>query len=1178
MSGVTRVTRMEMRGFKSFANKTEMIFGEGFNCVLGPNGSGKSNVLDALCFVLGKSSVKEMRAEKAANLIYNGGKHKNPAKEAEVSIFFDNSTKVFPMPESEIKISRIIRSMEKENEDKELETGTHGIYKINGKTKTRQQVLDLLSSAKIYPDGYNIILQGDIVRFVEMPTIERRMIIEEISGISIYEEKKNKAMNELKKVEEKLNDAEIIMTERKTYLQELKKDRDHALKFKELDNKLKSNKATIVFNKLERKNKENERYIADIESSKKGIDALETEATEVRKKIEIQKQEVEEINREIEKRGEKEQLKIHKEVEQLKVNLAINKQRMTDIDAEFQKINDRKTQLEKTINELKSKIKSIESDVEDTKKRINQKQNTIQDIEKKVAAFKKKNQIENLEDIDKSLESIDKQADIIQEELQKHREEQQNLLREKDRMELLIGNLDAQMNKVLELSKENKKQIDELKAKQTEFKNTTLELNKFLSEDANLSSQLLSTRQKLEQKQEELAKVNAKNISIREVIGMGVAVQKILEQKNAIKGIHGLVSELGHVKTEYALALEVAAGPRIKSVVVDDDRVAAECISYLKDKKLGIATFLPLNKLNPPMIKPEVKSLKGQGIIGMAIDLVEFDPHYAKVFSHVFENTLVVRDIEVARRLGIGKYRMVTLDGDLTETSGAMHGGFRAKREGVGFKEKELTESIEKLDIEVGDLTKLVSALTHRREELDEKISRLRIFKAQLEGDVIKLEKSLHLDSKDLDASKQQKSTLLNEMKGIDKHLEELSITISSKTKNLAELKIEKQKKRDRINELRNPALLAELNAFEEKKRELKDEVTTLEGEIKNKESEIVNILRPEMENITRILKDQEKEKSGFDKERSTIQINVQGWDKELKEKEEAEKKFYNQFKELFNKRTKIGDIITKLEGQLNNKIVDARTLEQKMNLISLENAKIKAELAGLNEEFNQYKNVEIYKNKPLEQIEKEIGQFERMVEQIGAVNMKALEIYETVEKEYGELVKKKETLGKEREDILGMILEIDGKKKELFMNTFNVITGTFEKIFSALSTKGIAMLKLEDENDPFNGGLNIRVKITGKKFLDIRGLSGGEKTLTALAFIFAIQEHEPAPFYVLDEVDAALDKRNSEKLAQLISNYCSKSQYILISHNDYVINQGENLYGVSMNEHGISKVTTLRL
>jgi len=230
----TRINRMVMQGFKSFAKHTEILFGGNFNCVLGPNGAGKSNVLDALCFVLGKSSSRDMRAEKSANLIYNGGKAKKPAKHGEVSIYFDNTSGVFPTEEKEVKITRIVR-----------ESG-QSIYKINDKAMARQQITNLLSLAKIDPDGYNIILQGDIVKFVEMHPEERRTLIEDIAGISIYEEKKHKAMLELEKVEQHLRETELILTERGTYLRELKKDRDQALKYKEMNDNIKKNKASFL--------------------------------------------------------------------------------------------------------------------------------------------------------------------------------------------------------------------------------------------------------------------------------------------------------------------------------------------------------------------------------------------------------------------------------------------------------------------------------------------------------------------------------------------------------------------------------------------------------------------------------------------------------------------------------------------------------------------------------------------------------------------------------------------------------------------------------------------------------------------------------------------------------------------------------------------------------------------
>jgi chromosome segregation protein len=415
-------------------------------------------------------------------------------------------------------------------------------------------------------------------------------------------------------------------------------------------------------------------------------------------------------------------------------------------------------------------------------------------------------------------------------------------------------------------------------------------------------------------------------------------------------------------------------------------------------------------------------------------------------------------------------------------------------------------------------------------------------------------------------------------MTEIDKNLDVIIGKTSEKNRALAQLKIKKQQLRDKINELRNPSLLAELNAFEQKKTQLREDVNNYRMEIKNNDAQILNVLNPEKDNIGKILKSQDKEKSGFEDEQNTLTKKVKEQEASLKEKEAVEAKFFAQFKELFNKRNKLSEEVSKTENEVFNKQEDARRIEQKGNLVSLQNAEIRAQLSGMVEEYKQYDGVELFKDKPESEILKEISQFEKLIQDIGAVNMRALEIYEKIEKEYKTFIEKKDQILHEREDVLMMINEIDSKKKELFMKTYEIIDHNFKVIFGALSSKGEASLELEDKNDPFNGGLLIKVRITGTRFLDIKSLSGGEKTLTAIAFIFAVQEYDPAPFYIFDEVDAALDKKNSEQLALLVKNYSKKAQYIIISHNDSVISEADNLYGVSMNEFGISKVTTLKI
>jgi len=1167
---MTRINKLVMKGFKSFANKTELVFGKKFNCILGPNGAGKSNVLDALCFVLGKSSVKGMRAEKSANLIYNGGKRKSPAKEGIVSIYFDNTSKTFGDEfGDEIEITRIVKQ------------SGQSTYKINGKTRTRQQILDLLSKARINPDGYNIILQGDIVQLVEMTPLERRGMVEEIAGISVYEEKKNKAIRELTRVEEKLNEASIILAERETYLKELKKERNQAVRFKNLNDKIKQNKATSLSNKIKAKKAKKDEMDKRISENNNKIKALKEQVEKLREAIARKKEEVERINKEVEERGEKEQVALHKEVEKLKVDVALNKQRIETIDSEIRKIEERRTELDENYKELIGKISVLEKAKKEFEVQVKSKEKDLALIEKRVVEFRKKNKLEDAQEIDKRIAGIDKQADELQEEVHRIREEQQGLLREKDKLELKLQSIDDKIEKVLGIEKENRAGLEKLKGIREELKRKSDELRKALDYDSSLTDQLGNARDKLLRKKEEEAGLKARSASIKESLAGGIALRRIMElkAKKTIKGIIGTVSELGQVKDEYALALEVAAGPRLGSVVVETDAVAAKCIKYLKDNKLGIATFLPLNKLKPRPVKDELRRLDMKGVKGLAIDLITFPEKYRKVFEYVFGSTLVVDNIEAARRVGIGKERMVTLTGDLAETSGAMQGGFRKRRKGLGFQDKEIGERLKALEKEIKDLASIVANLDVKKKNNEVRIDELRKEKAELEAETIKLEKTLHLDSADLDASKKEKEKLGSELDEINKEFERVRKELVDKNKKLTELKKEKQSLREHLTKLRSPALLAELNSFEQKKNELREEISNLQMELRNNESEVKNILGPEGENIQKILKQQEKEKADFLKEKKELGELIKKQEAELREKEKKQEKFYAQFKALFNKRAKLSDEVSKLERDTSIKENTIRDYEQKNNEISMENAGMKAELAGLEEEFKQYEGVPLFKDKSEEQIEREIRQFEKMMSDIGAVNMKALEIYEKAQSEYEALLKKKDKLASEREDVLIMINEIDSKKKELFMRTYNVLNENFKRIFDNLTAKGEAFFKLEDPEDPFAGGMTIKVRISGKKFMDIRSLSGGEKTLTGLAFIFAVQEYAPASFYVLDEVDAALDKHNSEKFAKLIRSYCRDAQYIIISHNDAVISEADNLYGISMNkEQNISKVTSLKI
>ncbi len=1147
---MTRINKIIIRGFKSFAKRTELVFSNNFNCILGPNGSGKSNVMDALCFVLGRMSSKSLRAEKSANLIYNGGKKGIPAKNGEVSIYFDNSKKIFPSDEGEIKITRIVK-----------QTG-QSVYKINDERRTRQQVLDMMSVAAVDPEGYNIILQGDINKFVEMSPEQRRLIVEEIAGISIYEDKKKKALNELDKVEGKLNEADIILAERQTYLKELKSERDQALKYKNMNDNIKQNKATFLNIQIIKKEEEQKKFEDNIKNCNKKIAKVLDEITALKKTVSEKRDDIKKITSDIEEKGEKEQIDMQKKVEQLRVNIETNKTRLAICENELVKIDSRKDQLQKDLREIHEKIDSLISEISKLEKIKKGKNNDVLELENSIKNFKKKHRVSNLDEIEKEIEEVEKQEEEGQREIQILREKQQELLREKDKIEYQIQNIDAAMQKVLDVEKESKEDMENLNEKKNDFKKKTLELNKLLNEDSSLAAQLAKSKDNLLSAKGELEKLKVKNIGITEKASANIAVKSILDQKQNIKGIHGTVAGLGHVSAKYSLALEVAAGSRIQSIIVEDDKVAETCIKYLKDNRLGVANFLPLNKIKGATPDNEVKkALSSNGVHNLAIDLVSFDSKFKNAFSYVFGKTIVVDNINVARRLGIGSHRMVTLEGDLIETSGSMRGGYR-KKSRVSFQQEDFTKDL----------------LQRRRSEVEENIIKLRNKKSALEGEVIKLEKGLHLETGDTEASKKQKDALKEKLKEVDKQITNTEKNIEGSNKKLASIKTKKQEMRIKISGLRNPTLLAELNTFEDKKQEIKNEILEIDSKISSINTQINDILKRDEENIGRILKEQEKEKKDFSAELEQIKERIKKQKEELIKKEKIQKEFRTKFKELFKKRDGINNEILKTESEIMNKEDQNRGTETRMNNLSMKNVEVKAELAGLEKEFEQYENVELLKEKSEESLKREINRFEALIGEFGAVNMRALEVYDNIEKEYKKLLEKKEVLAAEKKDVIAMIDEVENKKKELFMVTFNAINENFKNIFSKLTSKGIASVVLENEKEPFEGGLRIKVKITGKKFMDIHSLSGGEKSLTALAFIFAIQDYKPALFYVLDEVDAALDKHNSEKLSKLIRKYSEKAQYIVISHNDSTITEADTLYGVSMGANGISNVVSLKI
>ena len=1146
---MTIVKKLKVKGFKSFASPTEFEFGNGFNCVIGSNGSGKSNVIDSMVFVLGELSAKSIRAQKSSNLIFNGGKNSSPMKEAEVSIFFDNEKREFPIDSDEVKLSRFVRQ------------NGQSIYKINDEKRTRQQVLELIKAAKIDPSGHNIIGQGDVISFTEMKTEDRRKIIEEVAGISVYEDRKEKALLELNKVDTKLNDASIILTEREVHLRELKKERDQAVKFKEIEERLRDNKATLL--NFELKDREEKKLEVDkkISSYQENIGSINKNVSDIRNSINSKKDELKILNKNIEEKGEKEQIQIQKEIEDLKTTLVKDKSKLENYENEIKKIKERISQLRKSSEELKQKIDSLHKEKKLQEEKIISLNKQELSLKEDINKFKKNNNLEE----DFNLEVLDKEIEEKQNNLLKNKEERGSLLINKERIE-------AELSRITNiLFVENKNEIKELREK---FKDITKELNQKVGENSIISSQLSSLRTKLVITNEELIKLKAKDFTIKESLSGNLSIKKILSLK--IKGVYGTISDLGKVDSKYSLALEVAAGQRINSIVVKDDEIAANCINVLKENRLGVATFLPLNKINEKIIKEEIKKLSNStGVQGLAINLISYSKEFSNVFSYVFGDTLVVDDIEKARKIGVGRARMVTLEGDLFEQSGAIIGGYRQKKF-AAFKEKQFDDDIIKFEKETLSIKSTISSLEDKKIELEESIIKLKDKKSEFEAEIIKFERSYQIS--DINKIRESKDKLNDDLRKINMQSKEFDNLLNSLSRDLENIKIKRDKIKEKEKQVRNPEISNKLKEFEQTKEDIKVQIAKTETELKNIINQVNTIYNPEKEKTEKIIKDHEKEIILFSDELSKLKSTVENNIKILKEKEKQEKEFFSEYKSMFARRNNITEEIQKNEGSISNEDFKLKEINTRLNEISLKRAKIIAEFESIQKEFDNFKEAKIRRSITSDELKSEISEYENEIKKIGNVNLRALEVYENIEKEYQKLLDKIDVIKREKEDIFKLMYEIEGKKQDIFMKTFKVVEENFRNIFLSLSEKGEAFLDLEDKENPLNAGLDIKVRVSGNKYLDIKSLSGGEKTLTALAFIFALQEFRPANFYLMDEIDAALDKPNSLLLSKLISKYSKKAQYILISHNDSVICEAEQVYGISMQKNGMSKVTSLKL
>lgn len=954
---MTYIKKVVMHGFKSFARKTEIPLEDAMNVVVGPNGSGKSNVTDALCFVLGRLSIKSIRAAKAANLLFSGNKTYKGSLEASVEIIFDNSNKTFGIDSKELKIKRIVRK------------NGQSIYKINDETKTRQELLELLAQAGIDPNGFNIVLQGEIQSLVKATSDERRKIIEEVAGISIYETRKQKSLRELEKTEEKLKEISAVLKERNNLLRNLEKERQEAMSHKKLEEMIKKCKATIISRNIKEKEKEIDKLKGVIENHNKEIDKLKKQIVQENSSIEKLHNQIRIINKKLQSSTSDEMGDLHNEISNLRAELAGLNERQRNF-------KNRTEQGTEKIESSKGKLKELEEEISS----IKVKSPKIREQREKQKELQEK--FDTLENKRRKFYIL--KSDLSTLESEKSQKEN-SIIESKKELQLIEKNIEDLFDEI-----KYAKSLEELEKLEREYK-----------------QKLNDTKDKISGLEEEILRKEREN----------AIIEQDIEREEKLKG--------NIVKIDNC--------PICKQVVTKDHKHKIEETST---KKIGFS-------------KEELE-----------------------------------KNIKTRKE---SKDKILTLNNNLRN--------LQIKINELEIDKIKLNNASDKKE-QVKKVMKTLESSKRELVELNEKISHL---------------KKDFNTIKDIESEYDDARLKLQELSFADIDVD-TEVTV-------------KQRESARLN-----------NELKAAKRDVED--STIELKKINSSIEIKSNL--------------------------------------LEEKELEEKKLYEKSQKFFDEKNSLQDNQKALETNVIGFQHAIKNIEEKINHNKILEAQINAQIDSLKSEFGEFSRVEIL-NIPLDQVKDRLQKSQFRISRLGSVNMRALEVFDQVKEKVEEIEGRVQTIEKEKEQIQGIIAEIDKKKKKSFMKALEVVNNYFTRNFKQLSRKGEVFLELENKKEPFEGGLNILVKASRGKYFDITSLSGGEKTMVALALIFAIQEYKPYCFYIFDEIDAALDKHNSELLAALIKKYMKTGQYIIITHNDTLITEATTLYGVSMQEN-ISKIVSLKV
>lgn len=1176
--------RLELQGFKSFADKTVLELMPGITSVIGPNGSGKSNISDAIRWVLGEQSMKSLRGAKSLDVIFAGTQNRKSLGFAEASLIFDNTDGALPIEYTEVTVTRKI-----------YRSGETGYY-INKVPCRLKDVLELFMDTGIGKDGYSIIGQGKIDEILSNKSEDRRHIFEEAAGIVKYRTRKQESEKKLEHTKLNLLRINDILSEIEGNLEPLQIQADKAKKYLNLREELKNIEIGLFIYNIEKYKKDLEDIVKDIEIMQEQCNDEEGKLEKIKISKEELKSSIDEITENIENmsnigfESQKQIEQLNSDINVAKTRIANNNENSERYSKEIEEQNARIIKLKEEIEQKEAKKDNLKQNKEKFEKELNEKQKELDKLTQKLSSKELeiegyKQTVEQNTDKKYELQSDINTQNINYQNYEKRqtqvKQEMQSTISELDTTRLNKEDIVKQFNEIENKKNKAQKSLDEV-AKQREEAN-----QKIKSFESNIN--ILSSDMRIKE-----SKLKFLIETEKEKEGYIKSVKSLLQDceniKDLGKGMHGVLANIIEVPEDLETAIEMCLGASLQNIVTETEDDAKKLVEHLRKNNLGRASFLPISSVKGK----KLDKIKGheKGVIGIASDLVKYNKKYEQIILNLLGRTVIVDNmdtaIKVAKQNGY-TFRIVTTDGDLINPSGAITGGSVTKKtvnilgrgkeiEKLEKEIKNLKEKIQKLQDEKAEYEESIEGILELSSNLEKELQEIDITYATEKQKVISIDENIEKLEKRLNRLKEEQANLekqkeesIKNRENIQKEIEEIvskNQELSKLISEFAELNKDDQKYIDDLNfDITN--LKISVSSFDESEASIQ---------------EIQERINQELDNANQSIENKKKQIEQIKLDNESLEKTIQDILQNIEKTKENVQNSSSKIEELKQERAQKSEKLSKQEDEITSKFKVIEDLKGQLVKLDVKKTKIEEDINSIiNKMWEEYEltpnNVQEYqKPENVALTQRRVTSLRNEIRELGSVNIDSIEEYKNLKDRYDFMSEQRLDLEDTMSKLRKIISDMTQIMKEQFKEKFKVINKNFGEVFVELFGGGKAELTLEDEDNILECGIEITVQPPGKKLQNMMLLSGGEKAFTAIALLFAILKINPAPFCVLDEIEAALDDVNVFRYAEYLKKFTKNTQFLVITHRKGTMEAADTVYGVTMEESGISKLLSMKL